>query len=148
VLRRSGRVAGALLAIYLLGLLLVLFSPSSTRQAAAVVWLGHVLSHLGAPDRFVVFSRLEIVLNIAIIAPVTFLATFVRPSYSWRDWTAFGFCLACAVELLQGLLLPGRQASFSDVVANALGALLGALVGAALRGSLGRRGSGTRMRHR
>jgi VanZ family protein len=53
----------------------------------------------------------------------------VRPSYSWRDWTAFGFCLACLVELLQGLLLPGRHASFSDVVANTLGALLGALLG-------------------
>lgn len=147
-MRRSARIAGALLAVYCLGLLFVLFSPSSTRQADAVVWLGHVLSHLGAPDRFVVFSRLEIVLNIAIVAPVTFLATFARPSFSWRDWTAFGFCLACAVELLQGFLLPGRQASFSDVVANSLGALLGALVGAGVRTSVGRRASGTRTRHR
>ena len=147
-MRRSARVAGALLAVYCLGLLVVLFSPSNTRQSAAVVWLGHVLSHLGAPDRFVVFSRLEILLNIAIVAPVTFLATFVRPSYSWRDWTAFGFCLACVVELCQGLFLPGRQASFSDVVANALGALLGALVGAGLRASVTRRGSGARTRHR
>ena len=137
-----------LLAIYCLGLLFVLFSPSSDRQAAAVVWLGHVLSHLGAPDKFVVFSRLEILLNVAIVAPVTFLATFVRPPYSWRDWTAYGFCLACAVELLQGLLLPARHAQFSDVVANTLGALLGALVGAGLFGALARRGSGSRTRHR
>jgi glycopeptide antibiotics resistance protein len=147
-LRRSALVAGALLAIYGIGLLFVLFSPSSTQQAAAVVWLGHVLSHLGAPDEFVVFSRLEVVMNAVIIAPVTFLATFVRPSYSWRDWTALGFCLACAVELLQGLLLPGRQASFSDVVANSLGALLGALVGAGIRTSVTRRASGARTRHR
>lgn len=147
-MRRSPRIAGALLAIYCLGLLLVLFSPTNTRQAAGVVWLGNVLSHVGVPDRFVVFSRLEIVLNIAIVAPVTFLATFVRPSCSWRDWTAFGFCLACVVELLQGLLLPGRQASFSDVVANSLGALLGAMVGAGARTSVARHASGTRSRHR
>ena len=31
------------------------------------------------------------------------------------------------VELFQGMLLPGRQASFSDIVANTAGALLGAL---------------------
>lgn len=147
-MRRTALVAGGLLAIYCVGLLFVLFSPTSSRQSAAVVWLGHVLSDLGSPDRFVVFSRLEVVLNIAIIVPVTFLATFVRPSYSWRDWTAVGFCLACAVELLQGLLLPGRQASFSDVVANTLGALLGALAGAGLRVVVARGASGTRPRHR
>jgi hypothetical protein len=147
-LSRSVRVAGTLLALYCVGLLLALFWPSSTRQSAAVVWVGHGLLHLGVPDRFVVFSRLEIVMNVLIVAPVTLLATFVRPSYSWRDWTAFGFCLACAVELLQGLFLPGRQASFSDVVANTLGALLGALVGALVLAAVVRRRSGARTRHR
>ena len=32
-------------------------------------------------------------------------------------------------ELVQAVLLSGRQASFSDVVANTLGALLGAVIG-------------------
>ena len=45
-----------------------------------------------------------------------------------------GFLGAMAVELAQGLLLPGRQASFSDVVANGAGALLGALLAKALSG--------------
>jgi glycopeptide antibiotics resistance protein len=88
------------------------------------------------------------VMNALIIAPATFLATFVRPQYSWRDWTAFAFCLACLVELAQGLLLPGRYPQFSDVVANTLGALLGALVGAVLRALLQRRTYGARPRHR
>jgi glycopeptide antibiotics resistance protein len=142
------QVAGVLLVIYCVGLLAVLLSPSSTGQSAAIVWLGHVLTHLGIPHQLVVFSRLEVVMNALIIAPATLLATFVRPSYSWRDWTALGFCLACLVELAQGLLLPARYPQFSDVVANTLGALLGALIGAVLRALLQRRTYGARPRHR
>lgn len=147
-MRRRARVAAVLLAVYCAGLVFVLFSPTSTRQTSAVFWLAHVLTRLGAPARFVVFSRLEVLMNVVIVAPVTLLASFLRPSWSWRDWTALGFCLACVVELCQGLLLPARHASFSDVVANALGALLGALLGAAVRAVVARRGAGIGRRHR
>ena len=124
---------GPALVVYCLLLLLALLWPTSTQQSAMVTWLGHVLSGLGAPHRYVEFGRLEVVMNAIIVAPVTLLATFVRPSYSWRDWTALAFCLACVVELVQGLLLPDRHPSFSDVVANTLGALLGALLGLGVR---------------
>ena len=46
----------------------------------------------------------------------------------WQEWTAYGFLGAIAVELFQGLVLPGREASLSDIVSNGLGALLGALL--------------------
>jgi len=37
----------------------------------------------------------------------------------WQDWIAYGFLAALFVEIVQGLVLPGRYASCADVVANA-----------------------------
>ena len=122
--------ARILLGVYAVLLALALFSPSSQVQSSAVVHLSSVLSSLGFPAKFVTYPRLEVLMNAAIVAPLTFLASLSWPSWSWRDWTAAGFLVAVAVELAQGLLLPGRQAAFSDIVANTAGALAGALVGA------------------
>jgi len=67
-------------------------------------------------------------MNAVIIAPVSFLGSMVHPAFGWRDWTAYGFAGSATVEAVQLLLLPERNASFSDVVANTLGALLGGVV--------------------
>jgi VanZ family protein len=56
------------------------------------------------------------------------LAGLAWPSYSWRDWTALAFLGAVCVEVTQAVLLSGRQATFSDVVANTAGALVGAVL--------------------
>jgi glycopeptide antibiotics resistance protein len=122
--------ARILLAVYSVLLAIALFSPSSEHQSSAVAHLGSLLASLGVPSRVVTFPRLEVVMNAAIIAPVTFLGSLSFPSWSWRDWTATGFLVAVVVELAQGLLLPARQAAFSDIVANTMGAFAGALVGA------------------
>ena len=66
--------------------------------------------------------------NVLIIAPVTFFASLLRPRYSWLEWTALGFLAALLVEVIQAVALPDRSATFSDIVANTLGALVGALV--------------------
>ena len=123
-------VARILLGVYSVLLAVALFSPSSQVQSSAVVHLGSVLSSLGVPAKLVTFPRLEVLMNAAIVAPLTFLASLSWPAWSWRDWTAAGFLGAVAVELTQGLLLPDRQAAFSDIVANTAGALVGAVVGA------------------
>ena len=123
-------VARILLGIYSVLLALALFSPTSHLQSSAVAHLGAVLARHGVPATLVTYSRLEVLMNAAIIAPFTFLASLSWPSWSWRDWTAAGFIGAVTVELAQGLFLPGRQAAFSDIVANTAGALAGAVVGA------------------
>jgi glycopeptide antibiotics resistance protein len=133
------RHAGLLLAIYLVLLAVALFSPSSEQQSGAVVWLEGLLRLVGAPRELTSFDRLEVVMNAVIVAPATFLASMVVPRFGWRDWTCFGFVAAVAVETAQGLLLPGRQASFSDVVANTAGALAGAAVLQAIRYMAGTR---------
>jgi glycopeptide antibiotics resistance protein len=123
---RLTRPAFVLLLVYSALLLLAVLSPSSHDQSHAVFWLGYRLQDIGM--RAATFTRLEVVMNAVIVAPVTFLASVVWTRHSWRDWTAYGFLASLAVETVQGLLLPDRQASFSDVVANTAGAMLGALL--------------------
>ena len=125
--RGRRRLAGAVLVVYSLLLLLAVLSPSSSDQSSMVQWLGRLLEDLGVPGALVTFNRLEVVMNAVIVAPVTFLGSMVRPRLTWRDWTAWGFAAAASVETIQLVVLPGRHASFSDVVANTGGALLGAL---------------------
>lgn len=108
-------------------LAVVLLSPTSQVQTASVVHLDEALQ-LFLPDGLVTFFRVEVLLNILIITPLTFFGSIVWPRLRWQDWTAYGFIGAAAVELVQGLILPGRDASFTDVFANTAGALLGAFL--------------------
>jgi VanZ family protein len=130
------RHAKILLAAYSVLLVLALFSPSSEQQSGAVVWLGGVLHGWGLPVGLTAFNRLEVVMNAAIVAPASFLAGLAFPRFNWRDWTCIGFIASLGVEAVQGFLLPGRVPSFSDVVANTAGALVGAVVLRAVRSML------------
>jgi hypothetical protein len=127
-MRSRSYVVPGLLVGYTVLLLVALLAPSSDEQSAMVSWLGRVLADLGLPGWLSSYQRLEVAMNAVIIAPVTFLGGIVRPSFGWRDWTACGFLASLTVEAVQLVLLPGRDGSFSDVVANTLGALVGALV--------------------
>jgi glycopeptide antibiotics resistance protein len=106
-------------------LLVVLLGPVSV-PSDGVGWIGDVAARLGAPDPLLVPSRVEFIVNVAVIAPAAALGSVVWPRTTWRDWTAYGFVFSASIELTQGLLLPTRSARFDDVVANTLGALTGA----------------------
>lgn len=123
----SRRLASVLLAVYALALLVALLSPTSTVQSSLVLDLVKVVD-LVLPDTWVTFDRAEVVMNAAIIAPLTFLGALTFPRTRWQDWTAYGFLGAVVVELVQGLFLPARVASWSDIVANGLGSVLGAVL--------------------
>lgn len=119
------------LVLYALFLAFVTLSPSAGLQVAVVASSADVLS-LGLPDRLVTGSRVEMGLNALMVVPLTFLASLVLPRVRWQDWTAYGFLGACLVELVQGLALAGRSATFVDVVANTLGGAVGAVAGTVL----------------
>ena len=128
-----------LLLLYLLFLAYVFLSPSSEMPSMAVSVLDRVLFRLGFPETLTTPERLEFLCNALILVPVPVLGFVVLPRWSWRDWTAIGFAFASFIEVTQGLLLPGRTASHADVVANTLGALLGACVAAAVPWGLAER---------
>ena len=127
------RHARWLLVGYSIFLAFALLSPSSSAQSGAVSRLSHLLIDAGIPWRVASYQHMELVMNAVIIIPLTFLASLVLPRWTWRDWTAWAFVGACLVEMVQAIVLPGRDGAFSDVVANAVGGLLGALLARALR---------------
>ena len=140
-MNRSSRVVGVLLSVYLVLLLVALLAPESGRQSEAVLWFQHVLARIGIDGPRVTYDRLEVVSNALIVVPVVLMGSVIRPDWTWRNWTAVAFVGALAVETVQGVLLPDRQAAFSDVVANTVGALAGALLFRLVRPMLRAKGS-------
>jgi glycopeptide antibiotics resistance protein len=118
---------------YAVLLALVLLWPNSDRQSGMVLWLSHILTSAGASSAVVTYARLEVVMNAAIVAPLTFLGSWSIVRLRWQDWVAYAFIGAAAVEVVQAIALSTRQASFSDVVANTVGALAGAALFRAVR---------------
>lgn len=114
-------------------LALVVLSPSSAAQSAVVERLSSLMLDLGLQARFVTFGRLEILANVAMVVPVGLLGMLALPRSRWQDWAAYGFLASLSVELVQGLLLPARSPSGTDVVANTMGVLAGAVAGVLVR---------------
>ena len=129
----SRRTYAVALVLYAVFLAVVLLAPTSGDQSAAAGWLVDLGRAVGVPDRLATQPRAEFIANILILMPLSALAALVWPRPGWRDWTAWTFVVACCVELAQGLLLSQRTASFTDVVANTLGGLGGAVVVVVLR---------------
>lgn len=72
------------------------------------------------------WTRLEIIANVAMFVPLALLLTFALGARRW--WIAVALCVALSlgVELFQHSM-PGRVATVRDVLANGIGAALGAL---------------------
>ena len=113
--------------------LLIVLAPSSEVPSTVVLETTEIGRRLRVPEVFLLGTRVEFALNTAMVVPVALLGSLVWPALSWRDWLAVGFIGSGTVELLQGLVLPERSATFSDVVANALGAGLGGIAVAVVR---------------
>lgn len=125
-MRRPQRLATGALGAYSLFLAFILLGPSAAVPTESVSFLARIAGSVGVPPVLTAGNRVEFVCNILIIAPVSFLGATVFPRLNWRDWTVVGLVLSGSVELCQALFLVARSASFEDVVANTLGAGLGA----------------------
>ena len=142
--------AAVALVVYAACLAVVLLAPLAQLQIAVVARTAQVLTLL-LPDGIVTVTgtRVEVGLNAVMVVPLASLATLVFARVRWQDWTAYGFLGACAVELVQGLVLQGRSATFVDVVANTFGGFVGSVVGTVLVrwSERDRPGQGLRNRH-
>jgi VanZ family protein len=85
----------------------------------------------GAP-LWVDYDLIDFLANIAFFVPVGLIAALLLPHRLWWLAIPIGAALSGALELGQALFLPQRYASITDVIANTIGAALGALIGAAI----------------
>lgn len=135
----SRRVLVVALCCYSAVLAAALLAPTSGTQSELASWVRDLGTGVGLSPETATQDRAEFLCNALILAPVSALGSWLWPRSTWRDWTAAGFVIAAAVEMVQGLLLADRTASYEDIVANTLGALLGALVAGGVR-RIARRG--------
>lgn len=101
------------------------FSPTSDRPNRIVDAWDHLLLNLGAPNHLASFGLWEVLFNVAMFLPVGALAPFVFAARGRRRWLVIGIACGCFVEATQALLLPQRDPSWSDVLANGAGVFLG-----------------------
>lgn len=132
--RRSTR---AVIVVLTAGYLLVvaLFTLTPAQIAPGVPILEQVFSILlgfGLSD-WLPMSTAEFIANIALFLPLgALLAALFRPGRWW--WAvSSGSAISGIIELMQLLFLPSRVSDVRDLTANALGALIGAVVVVALR---------------
>lgn len=132
--RRRNAVLAGVAVLCLAGVLVVGYLPSRVDGGAepAVRRVLAWLQGMGAPE-WVNYDFADFVANVGFFVPIGLVAALLLP---WRVWwlaMPIGAALSAALELGQALFLPERYASWSDVLANTLGAVLGAFVGAAIR---------------
>lgn len=115
------------LAVYGAALLVVLMTHSSAVPSGLVHHGVSLGIRLHAPDEFVHPARVEFGLNVVAFVPLSLIGSLLRPAITVSTWTALGFGGSLLVEAIQ-TSMPDRLATHSDVVANTLGAALGAMV--------------------
>lgn len=134
---RRRRLVGICLAVYVATVALVVLSPISysTIVHAITHWLDATL-HVGGFGS----GWVEFLANVVMFLPLGFLLAllFRRP---WHG-VMLALGLSIVVELAQ-IVIPSRQPSLRDILANALGAALGAFPAWLLVLRRDRRGAGS-----
>lgn len=128
-LRRLG-VIGLLIGLPVV-LVLTLWPTQLVMRAKPEVVRGLQWFHEREMLEWLYWTRLELLANVAMLVPVALLLTFLLGRRRW--WLAVALCAGASlgVEALQSFM-PGRVASVPDIVANSLGACLGALLAVAV----------------
>lgn len=140
---RRSRVHVVVAVLYLLALALVASWPSPVDEGVDVLnsWPVRLLeSALGLP-RPTGYDVVQTAANVALFVPLGWLAVALAGTRWWQV-TVAAFVLSAGIELGQAWLRPERFATVSDVVANTVGAAVGALLASALLGRRERVGVG------
>jgi glycopeptide antibiotics resistance protein len=115
-------------------LALIAFWPTPVDQPIQGL-LARILRFLhrnGIPDWFS-YRFVEASANVALFIPIGFISSLAFPTKAWWRIGSFGLLISGFIELGQLLFLHDRFASPGDLVTNALGAVIGALLATAAR---------------
>jgi hypothetical protein len=130
---RAERLLRVTLVVYVLAVAAALLAPSSDVQDQIAQQVGDLGVRLGFSPETASRNHAEVLLNIAVLAPVPLLGSLLWPRVRWRYWIGGALLVSVGVELVQGLLLPDRTPSVRDVVTNTVGAGVGAVLGTGIR---------------
>lgn len=138
---RPPRLLVIVSALYGLALAIIALWPTHIDSAFAVNnsfvgrWLvGHGLR----PDQS--YRLIEFASNVVMYAPLGVIVMVLAPMLRWWRVCALALVVSGSFELLQAVFRPGRTADVSDVVANTLGAAVGAACVVVVRVTRDRRG--------
>jgi len=124
-------VLAALAAAAVVGAVLV-FTPTPALPAAVLVPLRRVLVIAAFPWA-VSTGVADAALYVALFVPWSFAAAMLWRRVHWWQWVAVGYLLSAFIEWTQWLFLAARTAQATDLVANTVGAAIGAGACAFLR---------------
>lgn len=127
------RVALWLGSLYLVALALIALWPTPVDRIAnrQLVRILIKLHDHGVPSWFS-YALIEFSANVMLFLPVGMLGVILLGSARWWMAVVIGFAASCLIELSQLIFLPARFATPVDVIANTLGATLGALLALAV----------------
>ncbi|TLM81679.1 VanZ family protein [Pseudarthrobacter sp. NamE5] len=110
-------------------LALIAFWPTPVDQPiqGLLTRLLRFLHRNGIPDWFS-YTFVEASANVALFIPIGFISSLAFPKKPWWRIGAFGLLISGLIELGQLLFLQDRFASPGDLVTNASGAVIGALL--------------------
>ena len=100
--------------------------PRWLLRVAAVAYLAGLLAVTTGPQPP---DRLDIAGNILLTAPLGALLALRWPRLAPIAIVLAGFAASCAIESLQLIVLPERDASLNDIALNTSGAALGRVAG-------------------
>jgi glycopeptide antibiotics resistance protein len=118
-----------LLAVYVVGLALVVFWPGGVAHGLD---LSRQLRALGLS--WVTYTQLESFANVVLFLPLGLLVALIIPTSRWWIIVVGLIFVSGSIELAQALFIPGRVASALDVLANVTGGLAGIAVAGLIRG--------------
>ncbi len=101
--------------------------PIGVRLDLKLIPFSDLVSALGG-DGSVRRAVIELVVNIALFVPLGLALRLRFASMNVAQATAIAFALSLGIETLQLLVATGRVANITDVLMNALGGFLGAIL--------------------
>jgi glycopeptide antibiotics resistance protein len=119
------RIALAAAVVYLAGVMLIVFWPAPVDRPASEQ-LHTILDWLNSHSvpKIIGYNQVEFTANVAMFIPMGYI-TSVWLRKIWPG-VIIGFLASCLIELGQAIFLPDRFATGMDVMANTIGAGVGA----------------------